>query len=83
MDAQRAGKEALMFIDTSNAIVPVLIPQTAPAAVTGWNSNWVIGGLLGAGLLLGWMVSGYSRRRKNPVVFRKRAARRRKRKRNV
>ena len=53
-----------MFISLDNAIVPSLIPQTAPVSVTGWNSNWIVGGLLGVALLLGWVGMGHGTRRK-------------------
>ena len=51
-------------LDTNDMMVPVLIPQTAPPAVTGWNSNLVVGGGLGLGALIGWLVSGYAKGRK-------------------
>lgn len=50
-----------MFISLDQAIVPSLIPQTAPMATTGWNSNWLIGGALGVALLLGWIGLGHSK----------------------
>lgn len=52
----------MAFINLDQAIIPSLIPQTAPVATTGWNSNWIIGGLLGVGLLLGWVGLGHGRK---------------------
>lgn len=53
----------MAYIDLNHAIVPSLLPQTAPVTVTGWSSNWVIGALLGAGLLLGWVGLGFGKKK--------------------
>lgn len=50
---------AWVQLNTDDMMVPVLVPQTASPAVTGWNSNLVIGGLIGVGLLVSWLMSGY------------------------
>ena len=51
-------------LNTDDMMVPVLVPQTASPAVTGWNSNLVIGGLIGVGLLVSWLMSGYVTKKK-------------------
>jgi hypothetical protein len=60
---EKVNGNKMAFISLDNAIVPVMIPQTAPMTVTEWDSNWVIGGLLGAGLLLGWIATGWKKKR--------------------
>lgn len=55
---------AWVQLNTDDMMVPVLVPQTASPAVTGWNSNLVIGGLIGVGLLVSWLMSGYVTKKK-------------------
>lgn len=52
-------------MNTDDMMIPVLVPQTATPAVTGWNSNLVIGGLIGVGLLVSWLMSGYVTKKKS------------------
>lgn len=55
---------AYVQLNTDDMMIPVLVPQTASPAVTGWNSNLVIGGLIGVGLLVSWLMSGYVTKKK-------------------
>ena len=48
----------LITLDSSQLSVPVLIPHTASPAVTGWDSNWLVAGLVGAAMLGGWGLFG-------------------------
>lgn len=49
---------AFVSLDTNDMVIPVLIPQTAQPAVTGWNSNWLIAGGIGLALLASWGLFG-------------------------
>ena len=56
----------LISLDTSQLMVPVLIPQTASPAVTGWDSNWLVAGIIGAAMVSGWGLFGSKVRKDKP-----------------
>lgn len=49
---------AWVTMNSNDMILPVLIPQTATPAVTGFNSNWLIAGGVGLALLASWGIFG-------------------------
>lgn len=56
----------LITLDSSQLMVPVLIPQTATPAVTGWDSNWLVAGIVGAAMIGGWGLFGSKVRKDKP-----------------